>query len=63
MPGLHSKISYDPTNQLTLIIWANLTVSLDSQQTASTLVVKMLDHVYVVSPLSASPSPVNRGIG
>ena len=51
MPGFNSKISYDPTNQLTLIIWTNLTVSLDGQQTANTLFVKMLDHVYVVSPL------------
>jgi len=51
MPGFNSKISYDPTNQLTFIIWSNLTVSLDGQQTANTLFVKMLDHVYVVSPL------------
>jgi D-alanyl-D-alanine carboxypeptidase len=50
-PGYNSKISYDPTNQLTLIIWTNLTVSLDGQQTANTLWVKVLDHVYVVSPL------------
>jgi len=50
-PGYNSKISYDPTNQLTLIIWTNLTVSLDGQQTANTLFAKMLDHVYVVSPL------------
>jgi D-alanyl-D-alanine carboxypeptidase len=50
-PGYNSKISYDPTNQLTLIIWTNLTVSLDGQQTANTLFVKMLDHVYGVSPL------------
>src|SRR6266478_2291481 len=51
MPGFNSKISYDPTNQLTLIIWTNLTVSLDGQQTANTLWVKMLDRVYKVSPL------------
>ena len=51
MPGFNSKISYDPTNQLTLIIWSNLTVSLDGQQTANTLFLKMLDHVYVVSRL------------
>jgi len=57
MPGFNSKISYDPTNKLTLIIWTNLTVSLDGQQTANTLFVKMLDHIYVVSPLSPSASP------
>ncbi len=51
MPGFNSKISYDPTNKLTLIIWTNLTVSLDGQQTANTLFVKILDHIYKVSPL------------
>ena len=50
-PGYNSKISYDPANDMTLIIWTNLTVSLDGQQTANTLFVKMLDHVYKVSPL------------
>ena len=51
MPGFNSKISYDPTNQLTLIIWTNLTVSLDGQQTGNTLFVKMLDQIYLLSPL------------
>jgi D-alanyl-D-alanine carboxypeptidase len=57
MPGFNSKISYDPTNKLTLILWTNLTVSLDKQQTANTLWVKVLDHIYKVSPLSPSASP------
>ena len=52
-----SYFTMHPTNKLTLIIWTNLTVSLDGQQTANTLFVKMLDHIYVVSPLSPSPSP------
>ena len=51
IPGFNSKISYDPTNKLTLIICTNLAVSLDGQQTANTLFVKMLNHVYKVSPL------------
>jgi len=59
LPGFNSKISFDPTNQLTLIIWTNLTVSLDGQQTANTLFVKMLDQIYRVSPLPPSPSPSN----
>ena len=62
MPGFNSKISYDPNNKLTLIIWTNLTVSLDGQQTANTLFVKMLDHVYVVSPLSPSASPTKSSV-
>jgi hypothetical protein len=44
---------------MTLIVWTNLTVSLDDQQTANTLWVKVLDQIYKVSPLSPSPSPVN----
>jgi D-alanyl-D-alanine carboxypeptidase len=58
-PGYNSKISYDPANDITLIVWTNLTVSLDGQQTANTLWVKVLDQIYKVSPLSPSPSPVN----
>ena len=54
--GYNSMISYDSTNQMTLIVWTNLPVSLDEQQTASTLWVKVLDLIYVVSPLQP-PSP------
>jgi D-alanyl-D-alanine carboxypeptidase len=50
-PGYNSKISYDPANDVTLIVWTNLAVSLDEQQTANTLWVKVLDHIYKVSPL------------
>jgi D-alanyl-D-alanine carboxypeptidase len=57
-PGYNSKISYDPANDMTLIVWTNLTVSLDDQQIANTLWVKVLDHIYVVSPLPPSPSPI-----
>ena len=55
-PGYNSKISYDPANDVTLIVWTNLAVSLDEQQTANTLWVKVLDHIYKLSPLP-SPSP------
>jgi D-alanyl-D-alanine carboxypeptidase len=58
-PGYNSKISYDPANDMTLIVWTNLTVSLDDQQCANTLWVKVLDHIYKVSPLPPSPSPIN----
>ena len=55
-PGYNSKISYDSTNQMTLILWTNLAVSLDDQQTANTLWVKVLDQIYKVSPLAPQPS-------
>ena len=56
--GYNSKISYDPSNDMTLIVWTNLTVSLDEQlqHTANTLFVKVLDQIYVVSPLQPPPS-------
>jgi len=57
--GYNSKISYDPANDMTLIVWTNLPVSLDDQQTANTLWVKVLDHIYKVSPLAPSSSPKN----
>ncbi len=50
------KISYDPANDLTLIVWTNLAVSLDEQQTANALWVKVLDQIYAVSPLAPAPS-------
>jgi D-alanyl-D-alanine carboxypeptidase len=56
-PGYNSKISYDVANDMTLIVWTNLPVSLDDQQTANTLWVRVLDHIYKVSPLPPSPSP------
>src|SRR5262249_44156647 len=58
-PGYNSKISYDLTNQMTLIVWTNLTVAVDDQltQPANTLWVKVLDHIYKVSPLQPPPSP------
>ena len=52
--GYNSILGYDPRNQLTLVIWSNLTVSLDGQPTANPHF-EGLDQVYLVSPLSPSP--------
>jgi D-alanyl-D-alanine carboxypeptidase len=51
MPGYNSFMGYDPDNRVTLVIWTNLTVSLDEKPTANTLMLKVLDQIYVVSPL------------
>jgi CubicO group peptidase (beta-lactamase class C family) len=51
MPGYNSFIGYDPANEVTLIIWTSLTVSLDGKPPANVLMLKMLDQIYVVSPL------------
>ena len=53
-PGFNSFMGYDPTNQVTLVIWTNLTVSLDEQLTANALMLKVLDQIYVVSPVPPS---------
>ena len=57
--GYNSFMGYDLSNQVTLVIWTNLTVSLDEQPTANALMLKVLDQIYVVSPLPPSPSPIN----
>jgi D-alanyl-D-alanine carboxypeptidase len=51
MPGYNSFMGYDPVNDVTLIIWTNLTLSLDGRPTANTLMLKILDQIYTVSPL------------
>jgi D-alanyl-D-alanine carboxypeptidase len=44
-------MGYDPLNDVTLIIWTSLTISLDGQPTANTIMLKMLDQIYTASPL------------
>ncbi len=56
-PGYNSFIGYDPTNQVTLVVWTNLTVSLDQTLTANALMLKVLEQIYFVSPIPASPAP------
>jgi D-alanyl-D-alanine carboxypeptidase len=43
-------MGYDPVNDVTLVIWTNLTVSLDGRPTANTIMLKILDLIYTVSP-------------
>lgn len=51
MPGYNSFMGYDPVNDVTLVIWTNLTLSLDGKPTANTIMLRMLDQIYTVSPL------------
>jgi D-alanyl-D-alanine carboxypeptidase len=51
MPGYQSFMGYDPVNDVTLVIWTNLTLSLDGKPTANSLMLRMLDRIYTVSPL------------
>ena len=50
--GYNSFMGYDPANHVTLVVWTNLTVSLDQVPTANALMLKVLDQIYAVSPLS-----------
>lgn len=51
MPGYNSFIGYDPGNDVTLIVWTNLTLSVDGNVTANAVMLKILDHIYVESLL------------
>lgn len=55
-PGYNSFIGYDPTNEVTLVVWTNLPVSLDEMPTANTIMLTVLDQTYTVSPLSPPKS-------
>ena len=51
MPGYNSFMGYDPVNAVTLIVWTSLTISLDGKPTANTIMLKILNQIYTVSPL------------
>jgi D-alanyl-D-alanine carboxypeptidase len=51
MPGYQSFMGHDPGNDMTLVVWTNLTLDLDGVATANTLMVRILDEIYTVSPL------------
>lgn len=51
MPGYNSFMGYDPVNDVTLVIWTSLTISLDGKPTANAIMLKMLEQIYTVSPL------------
>lgn len=54
--GYNSFIGNDPANQVTLVVWTNLTVSLDEMPTANVIMLKVLGQIYVVSPPPAAPA-------
>jgi D-alanyl-D-alanine carboxypeptidase len=54
--GFNSFMGYDPANKVALVVWTNLTVSLDDMPTANVIMLKVLDQIYVQSPLSPAAS-------
>jgi D-alanyl-D-alanine carboxypeptidase len=57
--GFNSFIGHDPNSHMTLIVWTNLTLSLEASQTANALMLKVLDQIYVLSPLAPPPTSEN----
>ncbi|MEV7723374.1 serine hydrolase domain-containing protein [Streptomyces sp. NPDC087917] len=56
LPGYNSFMGYDPDNDVTLVIWTNLTLSLDGRTTAQALLPTVLDQIYTGLDLT-SPKP------
>lgn len=57
MPGFNSFMGYDPDNDVSLVIWTNLTISLDDNTTAQAMLVPMLEQIYTGLPFAPTPTP------
>jgi D-alanyl-D-alanine carboxypeptidase len=53
LPGFNSFIGHDPDNEVTLVIWTNLTLSPDGKPTAQALLPTALNQVYAGLSLPA----------
>ncbi len=56
MPGFNSFMGYDPDSDVSLVIWTNLTLSLDDQTTAQALLSTVLDEIYSGLSLASTPT-------
>ena len=57
LPGFNSFMGYDPGNDVTLVIWTNLTLSPDGKTTAQALLPTVLDEIYAGLSLASPPTP------
>ncbi|KUI38540.1 serine hydrolase [Mycobacterium sp. GA-2829] len=46
LPGFNSFMGYDPDNEVSLVIWTNLTLSPDGRTTAQAMLAPMLEQIY-----------------
>lgn len=53
LPGFNSFMGYDPENDVSLVIWTNLTLSPDGRTTAQALLPTVLDEIYTGLSLAA----------
>ncbi|MET9605151.1 serine hydrolase domain-containing protein [Streptomyces sp. NPDC006512] len=49
LPGFNSFIGHDPKNDVTLVVWANLTLTPDGRTTANALLPTVLNQIYGLS--------------
>jgi D-alanyl-D-alanine carboxypeptidase len=53
--GYNSKMAVETTNDVTLVVWTSMTLDVKTeQQTANTLMLKVLDQILVESPLAVT---------
>lgn len=45
LPGFNSFIGHDPDNDVTLVVWTNLTLSPDDRTTAQAMLPTLLDQI------------------
>ncbi|MFD3328786.1 serine hydrolase domain-containing protein [Streptomyces sp. NPDC058701] len=57
LPGFNSFIGHDPDNDVTLVIWTNLTLSPDGRTTAQALLPTALNQIYAGLSLPTGPGP------
>lgn len=57
MPGFNSFMGHDLANDVTMVIWTNLTVDPDSRPTANALLPTVLNQVYAGLNLPTAPAP------
>jgi D-alanyl-D-alanine carboxypeptidase len=57
LPGFNSFMGYDVENEVTLIIWTNLTLSPDSKTTAQAMLAPILDEIYAGLSLASPSTP------
>ena len=57
LPGFNSFMGYDPDNDVSLVVWTNLTISIDDKTTAQALLPTLLDEIYTGLSLAPTPTP------
>ena len=57
LPGFNSFMGRDPDNDVTLVVWTNLTLSPDGKTTAQAMLPVLLDEIYTGLSLAPPPTP------